>query len=118
VHRTAPEGHRVLITAPYGQDAQSVAKLFAQNGYDTLICQSIDELAAAFDDHVGAILVTEEALTGQLGTLRHALEGNRPGPTYLSSCSQGVRRDAGSPPRRLDGGCQTMPPTSSCWNAP
>ncbi len=75
VHRTAPEGHRVLITAPYGQDAQSVAKLFVQNGYDTLICQSIDELAAAFDDHVGAILVTEEALTGQLGTLRHALEG-------------------------------------------
>lgn len=79
MHRTAPEGHRVLIAAPYGQDARSVATLLAQHGYDGLVCPTLDELASAFDDHVGAILVTEEALAGQLSTLRHALEAQ---PTW------------------------------------
>jgi len=74
VHRTAPEGHRVLISAPYGSDAESVASLLRTNGYDALVCSRLDELADGIDDHAGAILVTEEALSAQLGVLQHALE--------------------------------------------
>lgn len=74
VHRTAFEGHRVLITAPYGRDAESVASLLRDNGYDALVCPSVDDLAASFNDRAGAILITEEALSGQVGALRLALE--------------------------------------------
>ncbi|WP_232476334.1 PAS domain-containing hybrid sensor histidine kinase/response regulator [Flavisphingomonas formosensis] len=74
MHRTAPEGHRVLITAPYGRDAESVALLLRDRGYDALICSSLTDLARSLDEHAGAILITEEALANELGTLRQVLE--------------------------------------------
>ena len=51
-----------------------MASLLRDNGYDALICPSLDDLAESFDDRAGAILVTEEALSGQVGALRLALE--------------------------------------------
>jgi signal transduction histidine kinase len=75
VHRTAAEGHRVLISAPYGRDAESVSALLRANGYEAGVCATLVELADSFDEHVGAILVTEEALATDLGPLHRALEG-------------------------------------------
>jgi len=74
VHRTAPEGRRVLVSAPYGNDAQSVARLLSDHGYDAEICPTLTEVADAIDEHVGVALVTEEALVADLGPLHRALE--------------------------------------------
>lgn len=72
--RTAPEGHRVLVSAPYGSDAQSVATLLREGGYDVDICASLTDVATAIDDHTGVVLLTEEALATDLGALHRTLE--------------------------------------------
>jgi PAS domain S-box-containing protein len=72
-HRTAAEGHRVLILAPFGRDGESVSQLLAREGYDTKVCASITEVAESVDEHVGAILMTEEALNGDQQPLRDVL---------------------------------------------
>ena len=74
-HRTAPEGHRVLIAAPFGRDARQMQELLSGDGYDAQVCDGLDDLISRFDDHTGAVLLTEEALTGELGRLRAALAG-------------------------------------------
>jgi PAS domain S-box-containing protein len=73
VHRSAAEGHRVLIIAPYGRDAQSVSALLASKGYDAKICDTFVEVAASLDAHAGVVLVTEEAFAGDLSPLEIAL---------------------------------------------
>jgi len=73
VHRSAAEGHRVLISAPYGRDAESVSQLLTNHGYDAAICLSLHDFAAGIDDHAGVLLVTEEALAGDLAPLQRAL---------------------------------------------
>ena len=73
VHRSAAEGDRVLIGAPYGRDAESVSRLLTNHGYDAAICLSLHDFAAGIDDHAGVVLVTEEALTGDLAPLQRAL---------------------------------------------
>jgi PAS domain S-box-containing protein len=73
VHRSAAEGHRVLIIAPYGRDAQSVSALLTSKGYDTKICNTFVEVAASLDAHAGVVLVTEEAFGGDLSPLEIAL---------------------------------------------
>lgn len=69
------EGNRVLICAPFGRDAESVAGLLIKEGYDVRICADIATVAKGLDEHVGAAMVTEEALTGDLAPLRAALMG-------------------------------------------
>ena len=69
VHRTAPEGHRILICAPYGRDASSVAARLAASGYDACVCPALAQVAASFDHHTGAILLTDEALSGDVDAL-------------------------------------------------
>src|SRR5262249_47333997 len=73
VRRSAAEGHRVLIGAPYGRDAESVSQLLTNHGYDAAICLSLHDFAAGIDDHAGVVLVTEEALAGDLAPLQRAL---------------------------------------------
>ncbi|MDF0490191.1 ATP-binding protein [Sphingomonas sp. H39-1-10] len=72
-HRHAPLGHRVLISAPYGRDAESVSALLAGEGYDVCVRGSVPDLAAALDERTGVVLVTEEALRGGLEPLQAAL---------------------------------------------
>ena len=72
-HRSAAEGFRVLVAAPFGRDAQNVVTLLAQAGYDALACAGPAALADAFDDETGALLVTEEALRADLTKLDEAL---------------------------------------------
>lgn len=73
MHRNASEGHRVLISAPYGRDADSVASLLKRQGYDADICQRLTDIAGLLDEHVGVILLTEEALATDLAPLSEAL---------------------------------------------
>jgi len=73
VHRSAAEGHRVLIIAPYGRDAQSVSALLISNGYDARICDTFVEVAASLDAHAGVVLLTEEAFACDLSPLEIAL---------------------------------------------
>jgi len=73
VNRSATEGHKILVSAPYGQDAASVTRLLGTHGYDAVACASLAILAAHIDGQAGAILVTEEALAADLAPLLHAL---------------------------------------------
>ena len=68
-HRTAPEGHRVLISAPFGRDAESLRGLLAGQGYDARVCADLPRLAAAIDGSVGVVLATEEAFRADMTTL-------------------------------------------------
>lgn len=77
-HRTAREGHRILVSAPYGRDADAVTTMLRGQGYDVQVCASVAAIAAALDEHVGVILVTEEALHGDLRALREALDAQPP----------------------------------------
>lgn len=77
MHRVAPEGHRVLVCAPYGRDAESLAKLLANDRYDVAVCSTLSEVANEMDEHIGAVICTEEALAVDLAPLYRAL-GEQP----------------------------------------
>ena len=74
MHRTAPEGHRILVSAPYGSDAPSLQSVLAGQRYDVTICPTLHDLAVAIGDDVGVVLLTEEALSGDLAQLQLALQ--------------------------------------------
>ena len=63
----------MVVCAPYGSDAASVARLLAGEGYDVDVCDGLTAVAAAIDEHVGAVLLTEEALLANLAPLDAAL---------------------------------------------
>ncbi|WP_267388305.1 ATP-binding protein [Sphingomonas sp. GC_Shp_3] len=72
-HRSAAEGSTVLIAAPYGRDAASVAGLLADRGLITRVCADLSDLARCVDDRAGVLLITEEALHGEQRPLAEAL---------------------------------------------
>jgi PAS domain S-box-containing protein len=74
VHKTASPGLKVLVSAPYGNDAESVAQLLRAEGQQVFICPALADIAEAIDEQVGVVLVTEEALFADLGPLHRALE--------------------------------------------
>ena len=53
---------RVIIIAPVGQDAEAMAAALKSEGYETQICQRLDECSRQMADSAGAVLLTEEAL--------------------------------------------------------
>jgi len=53
---------RVIITAPVGQDAEAMAAALKSEGFETQICQRLDECSRQMADSAGAVLLTEEAL--------------------------------------------------------
>ncbi|MBS0297593.1 MAG: response regulator [Proteobacteria bacterium] len=71
------EGRRVLIAAPYGRDAETLAGLLAQKDCQPEICADMEEVARRLDERAGLVLVAEEALIGDPAPLRHAL-GRQP----------------------------------------
>ncbi len=77
-HRTAIEGHKVLVVAPYGRDAESVVRLLQGQGYDAQAYADLDAIAASIDEHVGVILLTEEALRGGVDTLHDVIARQPP----------------------------------------
>ncbi len=73
MHRKAPYGNKVLVSAPYGNDAASVSLLLGEQNYETLTCQTLGDVAEAIDDQAGVILVTEESLRGDIDPLHRAI---------------------------------------------
>ncbi len=73
-HRRAEFGYRVLICAPFGHDAGSMASMLAREGYAAMACRDLTAVAAAFGDDVGALLFTEEALASDPAPFVAALE--------------------------------------------
>jgi signal transduction histidine kinase len=53
---------RVIIIAPVGQDAEVMAALLDAKGFETQICNGLDEYSRQITDSAGALLLTEEAL--------------------------------------------------------
>ncbi|MET0377271.1 MAG: PAS domain-containing protein, partial [Rhizorhabdus sp.] len=78
-HRRAEFGHRVLIAAPYGRDAESVSLLLRREGYDALACPNVADVARLLDDKIGAVVLTEEVLGPDRRQLRAALDAQ---PTW------------------------------------
>jgi signal transduction histidine kinase/CheY-like chemotaxis protein len=72
------EGRKILVCAPFGRDADSTASLLRERQYDTVVCRDIAEVAARIDENIGAILLTEEALSRGAGPLKVALEAQPP----------------------------------------
>ena len=71
--------------------------LLAADGYDASICARIVDVASGLDEHVGAILVTEEALTGDLSPLEDALAA-QPGWSDIPFVVLAVPQDGRSRP--------------------
>ena len=65
---------RVIVSAPYGSDADSVTRLLQGEGHRVQICPTLTEVAEAIDEQTGVALVTEEALFTDLGPLHRALD--------------------------------------------
>ena len=59
----------VIIIAPVGQDAESMAALLDAKGFKTQICNRLDEYSGQITDSAGALLLTEEALESAQGSL-------------------------------------------------
>ncbi len=72
-HSIAGEGQRVLVCAPYGRDGASIAELLRGAGYDAAQCPDLAAVGSLVDDHVGVILLTQEALIASLQPLKRAL---------------------------------------------
>ena len=53
---------RVIIVAPVGQDAEAMAAVLESDGFETQICQRLDECSRQMADSAGLVLLTEEAL--------------------------------------------------------
>jgi len=67
-----PEMHKdehIIIIAPVGQDAVAMADLLHAEGFETQICQGLDECSRQITDRAGALLLTEEALESARGSL-------------------------------------------------
>jgi len=64
--RALPMIKRILIYAPYGQNAKLAAKVFDASGIDNFICSDSDELILELARGAGAILTVEEVLASPL----------------------------------------------------
>lgn len=74
-HRRAPEGHRVLVSAPFGADAPGIVDLLRREGYHADGHLALDEVANRLSDDVGAVLMTEDAIrTPHLEYIEAALD--------------------------------------------
>ncbi len=69
-----PEGQRILVNAPFGRDAESVASLLRDQNFTVVICRDLVEVASSIGEEIGAILLTEEALSRDVETLKATLQ--------------------------------------------
>lgn len=71
----------VLIAAPFGRDAETMRDVLRERGYTVETCAGIEAVAARADEGVGMVLLTEEALEGDLAPLKQALDLQPPWST-------------------------------------
>ena len=74
MHRDAPHGYRVLIVAPWGHDAQSLARALAQDGYHADVHPDLNALAEHIGETTGVVILTQEALKQGTDGLQAALQ--------------------------------------------
>ncbi len=74
MHKAASSSLKVLVSAPYGSDAESVARLLKGEGHPVHVCPTLVDVAKSVDQETGVVLVTEEALSANLEPLRLALD--------------------------------------------
>jgi PAS domain S-box-containing protein len=67
------DGQHILVVAPFGKDAESIVQIVRQRGCQASACPTLESLGAELGEHVGAVVITEEALGGELSALRAAL---------------------------------------------
>jgi PAS domain S-box-containing protein len=67
-------GTTVAVLAPRGRDAQVAAELLAQSGIDPLVVADPAGLRALIEEHIGVVLIAEEAIGEDLALIRSALE--------------------------------------------
>ena len=92
--RTASEGHRVLVVAPYGRDNHALVRLLSDNGYDAQYHENLNAAAEAIDEHVGVIVLTEEALRGHVDAL-HDIIARQPNWSDPPFILLGARQQSG-----------------------
>jgi signal transduction histidine kinase len=63
------KNERVIIIAPVGQDAAAMATLLDDQGFETQICNGLAEYSRQMTDSAGALLLTEEGLESEQGSL-------------------------------------------------
>jgi DNA-binding CsgD family transcriptional regulator len=70
---------RVLVLAPFGRDAELIGALLAEAEVFAHTCATHEELARCLEEGAGALVLTQEALTGAgLGTLDLSIEAQEP----------------------------------------
>ena len=69
------DDQRVIIVAPVGKDASAMAILFNAEGFETHVCEGVEECAAQIRAGAGALVFTEEAFNvSRLDLLIHVLK--------------------------------------------
>lgn len=63
------KGERVIIIAPVGHDAVAIAELLHTRGFETQICQGLNECSRQITNSAGALLLTEEVLESERSSL-------------------------------------------------
>jgi signal transduction histidine kinase/ActR/RegA family two-component response regulator len=95
---------RVLLLPPTRRDGELVRRLLGPAGLEVQICRTLGDLGAAIDDHVAAVVATDDGLeSGDLAPLGEAL-GRQPEWSDLPF----VVLAASGPPKRALGELQTM----------
>jgi PAS domain S-box-containing protein len=72
------DGNNILLCAPFGSDAKSIATLLSKHGMTARVCLNLDEAARHFDDSTSAVLLTEEALRSGTAAIADALGRQEP----------------------------------------
>jgi PAS domain S-box-containing protein len=73
MHKAVTRGYRVLIVAPWQQDAQSLAKVLGPENYDISILPNLTALSEHVDEETGVVILTHEALEYRSEALQRAL---------------------------------------------
>src|SRR5689334_22479332 len=94
---------RILILAPFGQDAPLAAGLLAQAGVRATTCADLTELLGELDSGAGALLIAYEALANDAKARLGAVLDGQPAwsdiPVFVflpASRSAGAQRINGS----------------------
>lgn len=71
-------GCTVHIVAPFGRDAESIAVILDRQDLSVCIHDSLAQMARQLDDSAGVVVLTEEAVSGDVEALTAALQAQPP----------------------------------------
>lgn len=74
----SPPSSSILVLAPVGQDAQALARVLADVGYEAAPCRDVDELCCRLTLNTPLLLIAEEGLATGTDRLVQWLDGQPP----------------------------------------